>query len=669
MLDSLHRFVHDGGMLALLGVSVWVGCARQEQSSQSTSNSNMLKGAAWQWSDELIQVSSTASNRNAWKELLNDSGSKVQRKPAGSIGSNACRECHPGQYDRFQESAHGRSARDAIVTERIRHDHWTHEPSGRLYEVGGDQEEIWHRETIPGKHSKVFAVQQAKMDLELGSGTHALTCLFRDGEFLCESPVTWYRQTEDWGLSPGYDPAKIPTFSRAVTTSCVFCHVGSIDVVNDNPNQFAIREVTISCERCHGSGAAHVDFHNRGDMPNADAGRDMRTEIGVTSSDPIVHPAKLSRERSEAVCSQCHLQGEVLATAPGQDLWDFVPGELLSTNRTDFQTPHDDNTLRLVGHTEQLHASVCYQQSATLTCITCHNPHQHFEGAATIDAYRQVCVSCHQDDACGIEIQKRVSVNQNDCSKCHMPLRPTNVTHAALHDHTIGVHAESYRLAELTPPKQQERPKQKQVVSNSSFLYPLVNEASVADAEMERRLALVTHNLFFNERHLQQITADMPRAQKVLLGLHRSGNSGAAVDVALAQDYLDADLLEPARQLATAVDQSEKLFSDAKINATHILAQIAFRQQRNAVALKKFETLTHNRRVSGDHYLLAICLINAGQVDAAVASLENALRIDPTLWVAHEQLAVLFQHLDKPARSRAHRKAMVEIKSQALSIP
>ena len=75
-----------------------------------------------------------------------------------------------------------------------------------------------------------------------------------------------------------------------------------------------------------------------------------------------------------------------------------------------------------------------------LDCVTCHDPHDPpiRETEKLISYFRDKCLQCHEDQACGKPRRQRVAANDNDCSKCHMPRGETNVSHFALHDHRIG---------------------------------------------------------------------------------------------------------------------------------------------------------------------------------------------------------------------------------------
>ena len=111
------------------------------------------------------------------------------------------------------------------------------------------------------------------------------------------------------------------------------------------------------------SGALHVERHTAGERGTGD--------VDYT----IVNPSHLSRELSEAICQQCHLPATTSVPARGRDLTDFRPGRRLEDFWHVYQVAGKNTTMKVVGHVEQLHLSRCYQESKTLTCLTCHDPH------------------------------------------------------------------------------------------------------------------------------------------------------------------------------------------------------------------------------------------------------------------------------------------------------
>ncbi len=511
-----------------------------------------------------------------------------------------------------------------------------------------------HREAIIAPDGGTIATDAADPILEIGSGIHAHSYLLRRDGYWIQSPLTWYSDPGSWDLSPGYDPASGATFDRVINTDCVFCHVGQIRIHGNDPQQFEIVEHTIGCERCHGPGDRHVAAQ-REQARSRDGGA-VGIDAAADSRDQIVNPASLSRERSEAICSQCHLQGIVASGPPDSNRWSFRPGEDLGQTVTEFQLRGVDSQFRIVGHTEQLHQSACYQGSKTLTCITCHDPHAPRPTAA---AFRQMCLDCHQSSDCGVPGGDRMEINNDDCNQCHMPIRPTNVTHAALHDHRIAVHERSYQLAELPLPEPLAAPGQ----AVRPDLVPISEQSGLKPPQQQRRRALAVHALLFQGNLPVELSPRVGQAQATLLQLYKDGVRDPNVAVTLAHVYLNSNMLPAARQLARQSVGEQIPGSRAYAGAAEVLAKIALREQDNREALKWFQELTRVRRVSGDHFMLGVCQLNAGNVDEAVSALEQALRIDPALLPAHEDLQRIFAEMGAGPRSRAHGRAVKALRA------
>ena len=174
----------------------------------------------------------------------------------------------------------------------------------------------------------------------------------------------------------------------------------------------------VSCERCHGPGAAHV------------AGG-----AGAT-----VNPARLSPERRDAVCLQCHLEGKVAIERPGRDAYDFQPGESLFDYLRFYVLPGNQSGLRGVSQVEALMQSICKRKSGdAMSCTSCHDPHYEPPAEERVAYYREKCLTCH-----GGHFAAKHHVNQPDCTHCHMrATASTDVAHTQVTDHRIPRRPES----------------------------------------------------------------------------------------------------------------------------------------------------------------------------------------------------------------------------------
>ena len=518
------------GLAILLPLAVLVGCRPAAEKDAAA-----LTRGKTHWQDYF--PSSQASGSGDTTALA----SEPELRPTGTVGSAACVECHEDQVASYESTSHHHSARWIGDSGEHVPARFGHEPSHRLYGVALTDGGLVHSEQILGHSGELIASDSADVVLELGSGLHAHSYVTERDGFWIQSPLTWYTQPQKWDLSPGYDPTVQATFDRVVTTDCVLCHVGRIKIRDDDINRFSIEEVSIGCERCHGPAEQHVSAQ-RAALSDKHGEPGTATAVPVAGGRDVINPLSLSRERQEAVCSQCHLQGIISAGSSGFNRWDFVPGELLADSITHYQLHGVDTQFRIVGHTEQMHESACYTQSETLTCTTCHNPHSP---PPSMEAYRQSCLECHQSEGCGLPEDERIRTQSNDCSACHMPIRPTNVTHAALHDHRIAVHDRSFVLAGREPPVANRPPAESN--PDSPSLVAITDQSQLDLSHQQRRWSLAMHSLAFQGLLPDELIPEYRRAATLLLELHRQGITDPSTQASLARDYLEANHLAAAR--------------------------------------------------------------------------------------------------------------------------
>jgi Cytochrome c554 and c-prime len=266
-------------------------------------------------------------------------------------------------------------------------------------------------ETATTRWSSTQVSRSERMDIVTGSGTRGQTYLYWQGDSLFELPVSYWTDGHRWINSPGYIDGTAD-FSRPVNPGCLECHATYIRPLSSNPltNHYDRSSFTpgISCENCHGPGAAHVALqrsHPSGAKP-------------IDQS--ILNPAHFSRDRQVDLCAQCHNGIHRQAIAPA---FSYLPGKPLS----DYFTPLPSDPLEHPDvHGNQvglLQRSRCYLSSPTMTCSTCHDVHATERPAA---AYSQKCLTCHQWQSCGISKQIGHKI-VNNCIDCHMPVEPTNV--------------------------------------------------------------------------------------------------------------------------------------------------------------------------------------------------------------------------------------------------
>ena len=248
----------------------------------------------------------------------------------------------------------------------------------------------------------------------IGQGRRGRTYLFSVDGFLFEAPVNWYTDKHMWDMAPAYGNVQEAPMNLPALTSCLDCHVSGIQPpIKGTENRYTMPVFAysgVTCERCHGPGAAHVN------------------------SGAIVNPSKLSADRRDAVCMQCHLEGNAAIERPGKHLYQFRPGDDLS-DYIRYYVRVDENApgLRAASQFEALAQSMCKKKSgAAMSCMSCHDPHRPPSPEERVTFYREKCLACHA----GLSVKHHA--NQPDCTSCHMPANlSTDVAHTEVTDHRI----------------------------------------------------------------------------------------------------------------------------------------------------------------------------------------------------------------------------------------
>jgi len=363
------------------------------------------------------------------------------RPEVNYVGDEACAGCHEGHAKTFRAHPMGRSLAPLSAAAPVeRYDASAGNPfatANLRYEVERRGERVWHQEKAADGQGQMLWQQQAEVQLALGSGERGRSYLFNQDGFLFMSPMTWFPLKGKWDLSPGYDTINAH-FSRPITHSCLFCHSNRAQYDPKTINRYAsptFQGYAIGCERCHGPGELHVQ-HRRAD--------EKVTGVDYT----IVNPRHLEHPLREAVCQQCHLQGEQRVLGRGRDYFEFRPGLPLHLFIRDFVRPADQQEKnKFVGTVEQMYASRCFEKSSgdgKLGCISCHDPHEKPAQDKKVAYYRDRCLSCHSRNGCSLSRPARLEKQPDDsCIACHMPSRGSTIQHTAVTDHGIPRQADS----------------------------------------------------------------------------------------------------------------------------------------------------------------------------------------------------------------------------------
>ena len=175
----------------------------------------------------------------------------------------------------------------------------------RIYSEAGKVWLSFDRPGDPAVHGK------RELLYYIGQGRRGRSYLFSDDGFVFESPVNLVHRPAHVGHG-----ARIRQCARnSHDTTCADQLSRLPCQRNSAPHQWHRKSLQnasvlpmrgVTCERCHGPGAAHVN------------------------GGAIVNPAKLSAERRDQVCMQCHLEGNAAIERAGKHLYEYRPGDDLS---------------------------------------------------------------------------------------------------------------------------------------------------------------------------------------------------------------------------------------------------------------------------------------------------------------------------------------------------
>lgn len=276
-------------------------------------------------------------------------------------------------------------------------------------------------------------------DFVVGSGKRGQTFMYWNKNNLFQLPITYFTSAGQWSNSPGYSNKVI--FRRPITSRCLECHSTYFNKISDAekyPEEFSKTDIVlgVSCERCHGPGAKHVEFHTK----NPDQ------KIGQY----ILNPKTFTRQQSLDMCRVCH-GGKLSKSKPS---FEFKAGDTLANF---FAT---DSVVKSVAdmdvHGNQfgmLSASKCFNLSE-MTCSSCHSAHDNEIGK--LEVFSQRCMNCHsvsKNNFCKMVNQVSAEKLKKNCIDCHMPEQSSRAimvllqgqsipTSAVMRSHFISIYPE-----------------------------------------------------------------------------------------------------------------------------------------------------------------------------------------------------------------------------------
>lgn len=321
----------------------------------------------------------------------------------GYLGPQACVACHAKRVAEFQETRHFLACTTpkfgSMPPEHSSGQYSSGDP-GLRFEMTRSGDDFFQTAIQITPSGEERTTSQIGLVYGDGAGSDEVYFSWHNDQ-LRELPVSWLHSTRQWGAS-ALDPHAKGSFSREMLPRCLECHNTWFEHVVGTLNQYNRDSfiMGVTCEKCHGPGREHVSFHQ--------AHPDSKTAAAIT------HPGRLSRERLMDLCAQCHSNAIKYRQPP----LSYRPGEPLDAyfKTLDPKYPEED---RVANQTEYLRQSQCFQKSETLTCITCHDPHQR-SGSSSLSPSQRSCLKCHKSEECR-EQDRLPMPMRDDCVACHMP--------------------------------------------------------------------------------------------------------------------------------------------------------------------------------------------------------------------------------------------------------
>jgi hypothetical protein len=520
----------------------------------------------------------------------------VSADASGNIGNGPCGTCHAGIYASYERSAMAHSSGSA--NENLVTGEFTLKPSGVHYSVFRDTGKVWLSFSRPDDPQ---VDDKRELLYFLGQGHRARTYLFSLDDFVFESPVNWYAGRQTWDVPPAKVNDKEMPLRQPVTTSCLQCHVSGVHApVSGTENLYtsSIFSYTgVTCERCHGPGAAHVN-----------------------NGGAIINPAKLAPKLRGQVCMQCHLDGNPAIERPSKHAYDYRPGEDLSQYVRYFVVSGSGGP-PTANQFVALAQSTCKKKSGdAMTCISCHDPHRSIEPEDRVAFYRTKCLTCH-----GGVFAFRHHPKQPDCTSCHMPQIPsTNAVHSAVTDHRILRQPQS-------PSRDNSTPAVASGDSHTSAVLQLTPFPPDVPAD-PRDLALAWHTVNSGT------TAAASKSEQFLREALKTSPDDPAILSALgsvAEQKGDNDQAHTLYQKALQQDPS-------LLEAAANLGNLEAKQGHIAEAIKLWQPVFERAPAKseiGINLTRAYC--NTGQLDAARKTVSRVLRFNPDLGSAKKLVTSL----------------------------
>ncbi len=178
------------------------------------------------------------------------------------LGNEACAKCHAEIYKGYSATAMAQASGPAM--QGLLTGDFVHAPSRVHYRVYAEDGKAWMSFDRPGDN-----VIQGKKELLyfIGTGHRGRTYIFSQDGFVFEAPINWYGQQRLWDMAPAYQKDREIPMNLPAVSSCLAYHTSNSQAplpgTENRYEQPLFAHAGVTCERCHGEGAAHVESADR----------------------------------------------------------------------------------------------------------------------------------------------------------------------------------------------------------------------------------------------------------------------------------------------------------------------------------------------------------------------------------------------------------------------
>jgi predicted CXXCH cytochrome family protein len=433
---NLTAFASLATLLACL-----LACSRQDSSRPSSSATSQQVPAT-----EKAASETTSADSSGYEQTLPHRGTR------GYIGSQSCLECHKDEHSSWHRTYH-RTMTQIASRESVQADFnnviLTNDTTRfTLYKKPAAPDEYWVR-MQPA--SEPPSAPGAETRIGLITGSHHMQVFWvaeGHGNLQIGFPFTWLIPEKRWvpRNSTFIRPPDIEHRPEAWNIVCSRCHSTGLEPHFDAATRTVdtrVAELGIACEACHGPAQNHVDLRR-----SAALNQNLTPSLNLSE---IIHPEKLSAERSAQICGFCHSMKWIDKSShwrttgfeyrPGDDLEKTTPVIRASSTNTipglaqylarnpdllrDFFWP--DGMIRVSGREYNgLIESPCYK-GGKFSCISCHSGHnsEPDDMLAAGGESNTACLQCHEKfsspQALTTHTHHAPTSSGSECYNCHMP--------------------------------------------------------------------------------------------------------------------------------------------------------------------------------------------------------------------------------------------------------